>query len=64
MENIYGKDKNGNTYAVSMRGNTNMGPNSARETLNWDTWQYSGVDIRMFYAGSRNPETSWTNCRW
>ena len=63
-QNLYEEDKYGNRNAVSIRGNTNMGPNSTRETLNWDTWQYCGVDIRMFYAQSRDPDSAWTNCRW
>ena len=63
-QNSYEEDKYGNSIAVSIRGNTNMGPNSTRETLNWDTWQYCGVDIRMFYAESRDPDSAWTNCRW
>jgi hypothetical protein len=37
-ENQYEEDDYGNIYAVSLRGNTNIAPNSARESLNWDTW--------------------------
>ena len=36
--NQYEEDINGNIYAVSIRGNTNVGPNSTRVQLNWDTW--------------------------
>ena len=36
--NQYEEDDYGNINAVSLRGNTNVGPNSTREGLNWDTW--------------------------
>ena len=36
--NQYEEDDYGNINAVSLRGNTNVGPNSTREKLNWDTW--------------------------
>ena len=35
---IYEEDDYGNIYAVSKNGNTNIGPNSTRAGLNWDTW--------------------------
>ena len=36
--NQYEEDDYGNINAVSIRGNSNVGPNSTREGLNWDTW--------------------------
>jgi len=58
------EDLDGNINRISIRGNSNIGPNGINETLNWDSWLISGVDIRMFYAESRDSDTSWTNCRW
>jgi hypothetical protein len=63
-ENLYEEDDYGNINPVSIRGNTNIGPNSTRETLNWDSWLNCGLDIRLFYAQSRDADSSWTNCRW
>jgi len=48
--NQYEEDNYGNIHAVSIRGNTNIGPNSTREKLNWDSWQFGGVDVLLFYA--------------
>ena len=48
--NLYEEDDYGNIKAVSLRGNTNIGENHEKKTLDWDTWQLCGVDIRMFYA--------------
>ena len=36
--NVYEEDDYGNINAVSKSGNTNVGPNSTRAALNWDTW--------------------------
>ena len=48
--NLYEEDDYGNIKAVSLRGNTNIGENHEKKTLDWDTWQLCGLDIRMFYA--------------
>jgi|LauGreDrversion4_2_1035121.scaffolds.fasta_scaffold41358_9 hypothetical protein len=62
--NQYEEDIYGNIQAVSIRGNTNVGPNSTREQMNWDTWRFCGVDVRLFYAEFRDADSAWTNCRW
>jgi len=36
--NLYEEDDYGNINPVSLRGNSNVGHNSTKETLNWDTW--------------------------
>jgi len=35
---VYEEDDYGNINAVSKSGNTNVGLNSTRAPLNWDTW--------------------------
>jgi hypothetical protein len=35
---VYEEDDYGNIYPVSKYGNSNVGPNSTRAALNWDTW--------------------------
>jgi hypothetical protein len=62
--NQYEEDLEGNINTVSIRGNSNIRPNGKNGTLNWDSWQFCGIDVRMFYAESRDTDTSWTNCRW
>jgi hypothetical protein len=58
------KDANGTVIGKSQYGNTNMGIN---ETLfvrmAWDMTSMAKIDIRLFYAGTRDAN-NFTKCRW
>jgi sodium/potassium-transporting ATPase subunit alpha len=61
-------DASGNKIGESLYGNTNQmlgteSPYNVTHKLAWDKTKMAKIDVRLFYAPTRGPE-SWTECRW
>ena len=63
--NIIDQAPDGSRKIISRRGHTNLNNESAEfRALSWDTAKDGRIDIRLFYLQNRNPDNSWTSCRW